>query len=128
MTPDDAPTLLWSGWALQMLDSLQAAVRVHRRALAASDSATIYVAPLARSLALVEERSEAEALLHGLESRATSGSYVPAYEIAKVHDALGRTDQAFARLAKPVVPDRGRGDGISRRAGKPPRVASVTAG
>jgi tetratricopeptide (TPR) repeat protein len=89
---------LWRGWALQELDSLPAAVESHRRALAVSDSSALYVASLARSLALNGERSEAEALLRRLEARATSGRYVASYEIAKVHEALGHPDVALQWL------------------------------
>jgi tetratricopeptide (TPR) repeat protein len=94
---------LWRGWALQELDSLPAAVDSHRRAVAASDSSGIFVASLARSLALAGERSEAEALLRRLEARGDSGRYIPSYEIAKVHEALGRPDQAFAWLERALA-------------------------
>lgn len=100
LNPDYAVAHLWSGWALQALDSLPAAVAAHRRALAAADSGGLYVANLARSLALAGERAEAERLLRRLQARGDSGRYVPAYEIAKVHEALGRPDQAFAWLER----------------------------
>ena len=91
---------LWRGWALQELDSLPAAVEAHRKALAVSDSSALYVAALARALALSGERGEAEALLRTLESRAASGQYVASYEIAKVHEALGHADVALQWLER----------------------------
>ena len=100
LNPDYGIAHLWSGWALQELDSLDAALRAHRDALAISDSGALYTASLARSLALAGERAEAEALLRRLESRRESAGYVPSYEIAKIHEALGHADQAFAWLER----------------------------
>ena len=91
---------LWMGWALQAMDSLPAAIAAHRAALAASDSGVLQVTSLARSLALAGERAEAEALLAKLESRRAAGGYVSAYEVARVLEALGRRDAAFAALER----------------------------
>ena len=98
LNPQYAVAHLWSGWALQEVDSMRAAVDAHRRAMAVTDSGGLYIASLARSLALAGERTEAEALLRRLESRGDSGLYVPSYEIAKVHLALGHADQALTLL------------------------------
>ena len=100
LNPDYAVAHLWSGWALQEMDSLPAAVAAHRRAVAATDSGGLFVASLARSLALAGNRSEAELLLAKLEGRARAGAYVPAYELAKVHDALGNRDEAMEWLER----------------------------
>lgn len=91
---------LWRGWSLQLTDSLAAAVTAHRRAVTVSDSADIFVASLARSLALAGETAEARRLLATLERRDRDGVYVPSYEIAKVHDALGDGDRAMAWLER----------------------------
>jgi serine/threonine-protein kinase len=99
LSPDYAVAHLWAGWALQELDSARAAVAAHRRAVAAADSGGIYLAALARSLALAGERAEAETLLRRIAERGRGG-YVPAYEVARVHAALGRPDQAFAWLER----------------------------
>ena len=96
---DYAVAHLWGGWALQAMDSLDAAVAAHRRAVAVTEGAAIYVAALARSLALAGERAEAERLLAGLETRGGEG-YVPSYELARVYLALGRPDEALARLER----------------------------
>ena len=100
LDPDYAVAHLWGGWALQAMDSLDAAVAAHRRAVAVTDGAALYVASLARSLALAGERAEAERLLAGLGSRTDGGRYVPSYEVAKVHLALGRADEALAWLER----------------------------
>ena len=95
-----AVAYVWRGWALQEMDSLNAAIASHRKALSLADSGGLYVASLARSLALAGQRTEAAALLQRLEARSTRGLYVPSYEVAKVHEALDNTDQAFAWLEK----------------------------
>ena len=96
--PDHGATHLWRAWTLEEMASLPAALDAHRRAVAASDSGAVFVAALGRALALAGERAEAEMLLRQLEARGQSGNYVPAYEIAKVHLALGRTNDALEWL------------------------------
>lgn len=99
LNPEYALALLWRGWALQELDSTAAAVAIHERALALSDSGALFVSSLARSLALDGRRAESKQLLQRLEADA-SREYTPAYEIAKVHEALGNRDAAFAWLER----------------------------
>ncbi len=101
--PNYALTHLWRAWTLAEMDSLPASITAHRRAVAASDSGGVFVASLARTLALAGERAEAEALLGRLALRADSGGYVPAYEIAKLHEALGRADRALDWLERARV-------------------------
>jgi TolB-like protein/DNA-binding SARP family transcriptional activator/Flp pilus assembly protein TadD len=96
--PDHGATHLWRAWTLEEMDSLPAALDAHRRAVAASDSGAVFVAALGRALALAGDRPGAEALLRRLEARGASGGYVPAYEIAKLHEALGRRDRALEWL------------------------------
>ena len=103
LNPEYGLAHLWRGWALQEMDSLSAAIESHRKAVAASDSGALFVASLARSLALHGDRDEAEGLLRRLEARADSGRYVPAYELAKVHEALDRPDRALALLEQANV-------------------------
>ena len=95
LNPEYGLAHLWRGWALQELDSLPAAIESHRKGVAASDSGALFIASLARSLALHGQRAEAEKLLRRLESSASAGRYVPSYEIGKVHEALGDPDQAM---------------------------------
>lgn len=103
LNADYAVAHLWSGWALQEMDSLEAAVAAHQRAVAVTDSSTLYVASLARSLALAGNRGEAERLLRRLEAQESAGRYVPPYELSKVYDALGRTDDALAALERALA-------------------------
>ena len=95
LNPEYGLAHLWRGWALQELDSLPAAIESHRKGVAASDSGALFIASLARSLALHGQRAEAERLLRQLEASASAGRYVPSYEIGKVHEALGDPDQAM---------------------------------
>ena len=46
------------------------------------------------------DRAEAESLLRRLEMRVNAGKYTPAYEIAKVHLAMGRTNEALKWLER----------------------------
>jgi serine/threonine-protein kinase len=101
LNPEYGLAHLWRGWALQEIaDSIPAAVEAHRRAVVESDSGALFVASLARSLALDGKRGESELLLRTLESRVARGTYVPSYEIAKIHEALGRPDEAMHWLER----------------------------
>jgi TolB-like protein/Tfp pilus assembly protein PilF len=100
LNPDYGLAHLWRGWALQEMDSLSLAVESHRRGVAVSDSGGVFVASLARSLALQGQRAEAEALLRRLESAVASARYMPSYEIGKIHEALGRPDEAMKWLER----------------------------
>ncbi len=98
--PDYAMANLWRAWTLAEMDSLTAAIDAHRRAVAASDSGAVFVAALARTLARAGDRATAETLLRRLETSSMTGGYVPSYEIAKIHEALERRDEAFAWLER----------------------------
>lgn len=97
LNPDYGLAHLWRGWALQSLDSLPAAVTAHRRAVAVSDSGALFVASLVRSLAMAGERAEAQSRLEALTAR---GGYLPSYEIARAHEALGQPDAALDWLER----------------------------
>ncbi|HMN10116.1 MAG TPA: protein kinase [Gemmatimonadaceae bacterium] len=98
--PNYALTHLWESMTLEAMDSLGAAVEASRRAVATSDSGAIHVAQLARVLALSASRGEAERLLQRLLVRGSGGGYVPSYEVAKIYEALGQPEQAFAWLER----------------------------
>jgi TolB-like protein/Tfp pilus assembly protein PilF/tRNA A-37 threonylcarbamoyl transferase component Bud32 len=87
---------LWAGQALEMLGQSDEAVAALRRAVELSGEGAIFAAALARTLALRAERAEAERRLARIEA----GRHVPAYEIARVHTALGRRDDALAWLER----------------------------
>jgi TolB-like protein/DNA-binding SARP family transcriptional activator/Tfp pilus assembly protein PilF len=78
---------LWRGLALEELGRLDESRQAIERAVELSGGSAISLALLARSHALAGERERARALLRDLEQRADA-RYAPAYEIAKVHDAL----------------------------------------
>ncbi len=88
---------LWQGMALEELGRTDESLSALRRAVALSGGSAIAVAALARGQALAGEPEEAARLvseLEGLEDTA----YVPAFEIAKVYDALGEPELALRWL------------------------------
>lgn len=89
---------LWRGQAEEMAGRSDDAVASFRRAVDLSGRGGIFVAALARSLALRGEVAEAERLLAELETART----VPAFEVAKVHESLGRRAQALAWLDRAI--------------------------
>ncbi len=91
-----ALTHLWEGQTLERMGRTDEAVASLRRAVQLSGESTIFVAALARTLAIRGERAEAERLLRGVES----ARVVPAYEVAKVYAALGRRSEAFRSLER----------------------------
>lgn len=101
--PDYALTYLWRSWAHEEMDSLGAAIDAQRRAIAISDSGTVFVAALARTLALAGRRAEAEGLLRQIQARRVGDGHASPYEIARVYEALGDPDQAFTWLERALA-------------------------
>jgi tetratricopeptide (TPR) repeat protein len=99
LDPDYAVALLWRGWSLQELGRPAEALALLERAVALTHRSTLFVASLARSRAIAGDTAGARALLHELENRA-SQSYVPTYEVAKIHLALGARDRALDLLER----------------------------
>ncbi|HJU64256.1 MAG TPA: BTAD domain-containing putative transcriptional regulator [Gemmatimonadaceae bacterium] len=97
---DDAFHLanLWRGLALEQQGKLDDAIAELRVAVGKSNGSAIYVAALARAHALAGARDSATAMLARLTSRRSG--YVPAFETAKVHLALGDTAQTFRWLRR----------------------------
>jgi tetratricopeptide (TPR) repeat protein len=94
---------LWGGWALEALGRHDEAVAWLRRADALADGSDITRLAIAHALAATPAgRDSARAILVAMESRARAGEYVPAYEIAKVHLALGDRAQALRWLRRAV--------------------------
>jgi TolB-like protein/DNA-binding SARP family transcriptional activator/Tfp pilus assembly protein PilF len=100
LDPQYAVALLWSGWALQELGRFPEAIDHHRKAVALTSGGALYVASLARAHAAAGDRPNAMKLLRELETRSQRGQYVPAYELAKIHAALGDHDRAFDSLGR----------------------------
>lgn len=100
LNPEHALPHLWRAWALEEMDSLPSAIQAHRRAVVLSDSGAVFVAALARAYARSGDRVQTEALLRQLNAQGARGSHIPPYEIAKIHEALGERDRAFAWLER----------------------------
>jgi TolB-like protein/Tfp pilus assembly protein PilF len=94
---DFQPALLWSGQAYAELGNSGEAERLVRRVVELSGGSAIAEAALAGILARAGEREGALAILDRLENGA---SYVPSYEIARVHVALGQLDRAVEWLER----------------------------
>jgi TolB-like protein/DNA-binding SARP family transcriptional activator/Tfp pilus assembly protein PilF len=99
LDPDYAVALLWRGWALQELGRVREAVVSLERAVALTNRSALFVASLARAQALAGDTAAARELLRELDARASRG-YVPTYEVAKIHLALGARDRALDLLER----------------------------
>lgn len=77
------------------------AIGEFQRALRAEPESSMLRAALARSYALAGARAQAESLLRDLQAAARQ-RYVSALDLALVHAALGRRDDAFASLDRAV--------------------------
>ena len=99
LDPDYAVALLWRGWALQELGRLPEALALHERAVELTNRSALFVASLARARGFAGDTTGARALLRELEARA-SRDYVPTYEVAKVHLALGARARALELLER----------------------------
>lgn len=91
-----ALTELWRGQALEDLRRFDEAEAALRRSVELSNDGSIYLAALARTLALQGKRADAERLLVRIERLRT----VPSYEVAKIHLALGKRDAALRWLER----------------------------
>ncbi|HSJ25392.1 MAG TPA: BTAD domain-containing putative transcriptional regulator [Longimicrobiales bacterium] len=99
LNPDFELAYLWRGLALEELDRFTDARQSLERAVELSGGTAITLAALARNHALTGDRQHARALLADLEERA-GARYVPAFEVAKVHEALGDRVQALRWLER----------------------------
>jgi TolB-like protein/DNA-binding SARP family transcriptional activator/Tfp pilus assembly protein PilF len=95
---------LWGGWALEALGRNAEAIGWLRRADELSGGSDLTRLALAHGLASMPDgRDSALAILGAMDSRGRGGEYVPAYEIAKVHLALGDRAQALRWLERAVA-------------------------
>jgi tetratricopeptide (TPR) repeat protein len=88
---------LWRGQALAHLGRTEEQFAELERAVQLSDGSAISTTALARARANAGDHESARALLRQLEQRGGTG-YVPAYEIAKVYEALGDSEGAISWL------------------------------
>ena len=98
LNPEFELAYMWRGWAQEELGNYDAAARDLERAVLISDSSAVSVASLARLRSLAGDAQQARTLLRSLDAR--PGGYVPAYEVAKVHAALGDVDEALDWLER----------------------------
>jgi tetratricopeptide (TPR) repeat protein len=99
LDPEYAVAILWRGWALQELGRASEAVALLGSAAELTQRSALFVASLARAQAMAGDRAAAGGLLRELETRAAR-DYVPTYEVAKVHLALGARARALELLER----------------------------
>ena len=92
---------IWGGWALESLGRKAEARAWTERAVALSGGSVLTNLALARLLAATAPDS-ARSMLRGVERLAAAGEYVPSYEVAKVHLALGERAEALRWLERTV--------------------------
>lgn len=100
LNPDYGIAYIWLGNTLSEMDSIPQAVAAHQRLLVLTDSSGVSLATLARTHALAGARAQAEAVLALLMQRDARQEYIPSYEVAKVHAALGRSTDALRWLER----------------------------
>lgn len=105
LNPDFELAHLWGGWALQELGRPDEARQWVERAVELSHSSALTRLGLGYLLGRSgsgSDRAAARAIVHEMESRRTRGEYVPSYEVAKVHLALGDRATALRWLERAV--------------------------
>ena len=96
---------LWGGWALDAMGQAREAREWIGRAAQLSpgnDLARLSLAHVLAGSVVAVDRDSATAILRDITGRSLAGAYVPSYEIAKVHLALGDPDQALRWLERAV--------------------------
>ena len=105
LDPDYVLAHLWGGWAHEALGRRAEARAWIGRAVqlsGGSDLTRLALAHLLAGSASSADRDTARAIVRSVESRASRGEYVPSYEVAKVHLALGDRDEALRWLERAV--------------------------
>lgn len=89
---------LWAGWAHEAAGRHADAVRHLTEAVRLSSEGAVALASLGRAQALAGDRAGARQTLAKLTR--THDAYLPAFEVAKLHLALGERDEAIAWLRR----------------------------
>ena len=97
LDPDYPRTHFWLGRAYAQLGKFSEAIAEAERS--GPTNSVIRLTELAYARGRAGETTEAHALLQNLQQRAKL-AYVPAYDFAIIHNALGENEQAFAWLQK----------------------------
>ncbi len=90
---------LFRGWTYEQMSRLDDAIASLEHAVGLSGRSSIVVASLARVYGLSARDDALVDLMSELQA-SVDGKYVPSYEMAKVHFALGRDDTAYALLER----------------------------
>jgi serine/threonine-protein kinase len=93
LDPEHTRGLATFGWALLRTGSVAEGVAALERASATHPSNSVWLAQLGEAYGLAGRRSDAEAILRGLETRAQS-EYIASYHLAYIHTGLGDFDAA----------------------------------
>jgi DNA-binding SARP family transcriptional activator/TolB-like protein len=96
LDPEFKLAWFWSGLAHEALGRHDEAITVLEKALALSPESAITVAALAHAHAMAGQTVRARDLLRGL--LAADARYIPSFEVAKVHLALGEEETALEWL------------------------------
>ena len=89
---------MWAGWAHEAAGRYADAVRHLTEAVRLSPDGAVALASLGRAQALAGDPAGARQTLATLHR--TQGAYLPAFEVAKFHLALGERDEAIAWLRR----------------------------
>lgn len=91
---------MWRGMALERMGRTSDALAALEAAVELSGGSGISVAALAHARASAGDHDGARAMLRRLEAATRRGDYQPAFEIAKVHVALGDPEEALRWLER----------------------------
>jgi TolB-like protein/Flp pilus assembly protein TadD len=89
----------WLGLAYEQKSMFDQAIAAFQKAIAHSDSNTVYVAAAGHAYALAGRRSQALKVLRRLEEL-SGRKYISAYDIALIHVGLGDTERAMQWLER----------------------------
>jgi tetratricopeptide (TPR) repeat protein len=105
LDPNYALAHLWGAWALEALGQPQEARQWISRALEiapGNELARLSLAHILAGSSPSAAQDSARVILRAIEARADGGAYVPSYEVAKVHLALGDRAAALRWLERAV--------------------------
>ena len=99
LDPEYAVALLWRGWSLVELERAKEALLLLDHAVDLTSRSALFVASLGHARAAAGDTLGARQILRELETRAAR-EYIPSYEVAKIHVALGAHGRAMDLLER----------------------------